>query len=83
MSVNGKQMIDENNVPFYPITHIDLVRDENGKTILDYMNGGIICAESTEENGFYFVDQDLNIGAYIDNEGIHSSTIIEYQLIDY
>lgn len=78
----AKEMIDENNVPFYPVTHLSLVRDENGRTILDYINGGVVCSAFTEEDGLFFVDRDLNIGAYVNSDGIHSKTILNYQLID-
>lgn len=39
------------------------------------------CAE-TVEDGFFFVDDDLNIGVKIDNDGLHSPTLLEYEIVN-
>lgn len=38
--------------------------------------------ELTAENGMYFVDENLNIGAYLDENGFHAKNIIEYEIIN-
>lgn len=81
-TINAKQMIDENGVPFYPITHLSLVRDESGNTVDGLLRDTAIYSETTNEDGLYFVDEDLKIGAYIDANGIHSPSILSYQLIN-
>ena len=76
-------MKDENGVPFYPRTSLRSVVDESGKSILDYLNGdGIFYTAETVEDGLFFVDEDLNIGANIDDYGIHSPSILPYQLVN-
>lgn len=34
------------------------------------------------EDGFFFVDENLNIGVYVDTNGIHANNIIEYQIVN-
>lgn len=76
-------MVDENGVPFFPLTSLRSVVDENGKSILDYLNGdGLFNTAETVEDGLFFVDEDLNIGANIDALGVHSPSILPYQLIN-
>lgn len=76
-------MIDENGSPFYPLTGLSSVVDENGRSILDYVNGdGIFFTAETAEDGLYFIDKNLRIGAYIDTGGAHSPSILPYQLIN-
>lgn len=41
----------------------------------------IECAE-TIEDGFFFVDDDLNIGVKIDSDGLHSPTLLEYEIVN-
>lgn len=36
----------------------------------------------TSEDGVFFVDESLNIGVYIDANGIHANNILEYQIIN-
>lgn len=81
MGINAKQMKDENGNPFYPITHISLVRDDQGRTIEDFVDSAIIT-ENTVEDGVFFVDKDLNIGVFIDSSGVHSRSILNYQIIE-
>ncbi len=33
---------------------------------------------NVNENGFYFVDTNMNIGAYFDNDGFHAINMLEY-----
>lgn len=75
-------MLDENDEPFYPVTHLGAVRDEQGRSFLDFV-GQIapISAIETTEDGFFFVDEFLNVGVYIDATGIHSPSIIPFQII--
>lgn len=34
------------------------------------------------QDGFYFVDSAMNIGVYIDANGIHADNILEYQIVN-
>lgn len=34
------------------------------------------------QDGFYFVDSAMNIGIYIDSEGIHANNILDYQIVN-
>ena len=84
MSINVKQMLDENGIPFYPLTSLSSVRDENGKSILDYISeSGVLITAETEEDGVFFVDEKLNIGLRLDTAGIKAKGILPYQIIDY
>ena len=84
MSINVKQMLDENGIPFYPLTNLESVRDENGKSILDYLgNSGTFMTAETEEDGVFFVDERLNIGLSLDESGLRANGILPYQIIDY
>ena len=38
--------------------------------------------ELITESGMYFVDEDVNIGAYLDENGFHAKNIIEYEIIN-
>lgn len=35
-----------------------------------------------EETGFFFVDEQLNVGVKIDDDGIHAKNILEYEIIN-
>lgn len=84
MSMNYKQMLDENRIPFYPLTNLESVRDENGKSILDYLgNSGTFMTAETEEDGVFFVDSELNVGLSLDTTGVKAKGILPYQIIDY
>lgn len=84
MSINVKQMVDENGIPFYPLTNLESVRDENGKSILDYLgNSGTFITAETEEDGVFFVDSELNVGLSLDTTGVKAKGILPYQIIDY
>lgn len=78
-----KQMMDENSQEFYPVTHIDAVRDEQGRTVRDLVEGqGALNAAEVNEDGFFFVDEDLNIGCYVNATGVHAPSILEYELVN-
>lgn len=84
MSVDYKQMFDENGIPFYPLSSLSSVRDENGKSILDYLsNSGVFITAETEEDGVFFVDSELNVGLSLDATGVKAKGILPYQIIDY
>lgn len=36
----------------------------------------------TVEDGFFIVDQSLNIGVYVDANGIHANNILEFQIVN-
>lgn len=36
---------------------------------------------TVDEDGLFFVDSDLNIGAFLDSDGIHAKNILDYDLI--
>lgn len=36
---------------------------------------------TVDEDGLFFVDPDLNIGAFLDSDGIHAKNILDYDLI--
>lgn len=79
-----KQLLDENRDLFYPVTHIDAVRDEDGNTVRDLVQGGSDShLAETAEDGFYIVDENLNIGAYCDAAGFHAKNILEHVIIEY
>lgn len=84
MSINVKQLLDENGVPFYPLTNLKSVRDKNGKSILDYLSlSGVLITAETEEDGIFFVDSELNVGLSLDTTGVKAKGILAYQIIDY
>lgn len=84
MSINVKKMLDENSVPFYPLTNLESVRDENGKSILDYLSdSGVFITAETEEDGVFFVDSELNVGLSLDTTGVKAKGILHYQIMDY
>ena len=77
-------MVDEDGVPFYPLTNLSSVKDKDGKTILDYIvASGVFMVSETEEDGIFFVDENLNIGLSLDNVGIKAKGILPYQIIEY
>lgn len=78
-----KRLIDENGQQFYPITNMAAVRDEQGRSILDFL-GQIapVSAIETSEDGFFFVDESLCVGAYINSTGIHSPSIIGFEIVN-
>lgn len=77
-------MLDDSGVPFYPITSLSSVVDENGKSILDYISeSGVFSTAETEEEGVFFVDANLNIGLSLDTTGVKAKGILPYQIIDY
>jgi hypothetical protein len=82
-TIRVKQLIDENGY-FYPLSHIDAVRDENGCTIRDLISGlGALPFSETVEDGFFVVDENLNIGAVVNTTGVHSKNILSYEIVDY
>lgn len=82
-TIRVKQLIDENG-DFYPLSHIDAVRDENGCTVRDLISGlGALPFSETVEDGFFVVDENLNIGAVVNTMGVHSKNILSYEIIDY
>lgn len=82
-TVRVKQLIDDIGI-FYPVSHIDAVRDENGCTVRDIVSGlGALPFSETVEDGFFVVDEELNIGAVVDTTGIHSKNILTYEIVDY
>ena len=82
-TVRVKQLIDENG-DFYPVSHIDSVRDENGCTVRDLISGlGALPFSETVEDGFFVVDEYLNVGAVVNTTGVHSKNILSYEIIDY
>lgn len=82
MSIPIKKLLDENDEQFYPVTHLEAVRDENGRTVLDLVGDGDLIAAAVSQNGFYFVDEDLNIGAFVDALGVHAPNILEHELVN-
>lgn len=82
-TIRVKQLNDENG-DFYPVSHIDTVRDENGCTVRDLLSGlGALPFSETVEDGFFVVDEFLNVGAVVNTSGIHSKNILSYEIIDY
>lgn len=82
MSVPVKRLLDENRELFYPVTHIDAVRNSEGQTVRDLIEeSGNLAVADVAEDGFFFVDENLNIGAYLDASGIHAPNILEYEII--
>lgn len=76
-------MMDEDSQEFYPITHIDAVRDEQGRTVRDLVEGqGALNAAEVNEDGFFFVDEDLNIGCFVNSTGVHAPNILPYELVN-
>lgn len=43
------------------------------------VGGGLVAVV---EEGFYIVDENLNIGAYLDNEGWHAINVLEYTIVN-
>lgn len=81
--VNIKQLLDENSEIFYPVTHIDAVRDEEGRTVRDLIEGvGALSAATVVESGFFVVDEELNIGCIIDGTGVHAPNILNYEIVN-
>lgn len=81
--VNIKQLLDENREIFYPVTHIDAVRDEEGRTVRDLIEGaGALSAATVDEKGFFVVDEELNIGCIIDETGVHAPNILTYEIVN-
>lgn len=39
-------------------------------------------ASLTNEDGFFIIDEELNIGVKVDNNGIHAKNILEYEIIE-
>lgn len=39
-------------------------------------------AVEVEEDGFFFVDEQLNVGVKVDSDGIHAKNILEYEIIN-
>lgn len=35
-----------------------------------------------EETGFFFVDEQLNVGVKVDSDGIHAKNVLEYEIIN-
>ncbi len=82
-TVRVKQMKDASG-DYYPLSHIDAVRDENGCTVRDLLSGvGALPFSETVEDGFFVVDEELNIGAVVNITGTHSKNILPYEIIDY
>lgn len=82
-TIRVKQLIDEFG-DFYPLSHIDAVRDENGCTVRDLLSGlGALPFSETVEDGFFVVDEYLNVGAVVNTTGVHSNNILPYEIIDY
>lgn len=82
-TIRVKQLNDENG-DFYPVSHIDAVRDENGCTVRDLLSGlGALPFSETVEDGFFVVDEYLNVGAVVNATGVHSKNILSYEIIDY
>lgn len=77
-----KKLLDENDEQFYPITHLEAVRDEHGRTVLDLVGDGDLATAKVSQSGFYFVDEDLNIGVYVDALGVHAPNILEHELVN-
>lgn len=78
-----KILKDENETQFYPVTHIDAVRDEQGHTVRDLVESqGALNAAEVNEDGFFFVDEDLNIGCFVDSAGVHAPNILKYELVN-
>lgn len=83
MSIPIKKLLDENDNQFYPVTHIDAVRDEQGRTVRDLVEGqGALNAAEVNEDGFFFVDEDLNIGCFVDSTGAHAPSILPFELVN-
>lgn len=40
------------------------------------------CASLVNENGFFIVDEELNIGVKVDSDGIHAKNILEYEIVE-
>lgn len=81
--VNIKQLIDERSEIFYPVTHIDAVRDGEGRTVRDLIEGaGALSAATVAEKGFFVVDEELNIGCFIDETGVQAPNILEYEIVN-
>lgn len=82
-TIRVKQLIDDNG-NFYPVSHIDAVRDENGCTVRDLLSGlGALPFSETVEDGFFVVDEYLNIGAVVNTAGVNSKNILSHEIIDY
>ena len=62
------------------------------KTLVGAINELLVKIESLErqlnnyievdENGFYIVDENMNIGFYVDSTGAHSVNLVEYQSVN-
>lgn len=82
-TVRVKQLTDDIG-EFYPMSHIDSVRDENGLTVRDIVSGlGALPFSETVEDGFFVVDEYLNVGAVVNTIGVQSKNILSYEIIDY
>ena len=45
-------------------------------------SGKVDFVMETVEDGFFFVDSNLNIGVKIDNQGIHAPNLLEYEIVE-
>lgn len=54
------------------------------KTELEQLGQEVFAFENfatVDEDGLFFVDSELNIGAFLDSDGIHAKNILDYDLI--
>lgn len=68
----------------YPIAD-DLVTDSaqvalsarQGKMLYELIGGSATFGIDVNEDGFFFVDSNMNIGAYFDDSGFHAINTVE------
>lgn len=46
------------------------------------LGGGTPNVVQTKESGFFVVDEGLNVGVRVDNDGVHAKNILEFEVIN-
>lgn len=72
---NGEQRITGEILNSVLNEMVDVLGEGGGGGV----SGGLVAVV---EEGFYIVDENLNIGAYLDEEGWHAINVLEYTIVN-